>query len=340
MSRSARVVGLAFALTARACVLTICVCLAPLSLAHEVRPAYLGLKEAAAGSFDVLFKTPMIGDLRLALSVSFSGHTQALTPVGSRTTDNAVVQTWRIQASHGLAGQEVRIVGLENTVTDALLRVDFADGRSWDQRLTPAAPAATVPMATSGSGVAATYFSLGVEHILLGYDHLLFVLGLILVTGTLRQLAGAITAFTAAHSITLAAATLGLVRVPSKPVEAVIALSIAFLAVEILNARAGKPGIAARAPWIAAFAFGLLHGFGFAGALSEIGMPAGHIPISLLFFNLGVETGQLLFVAAMLALAACVRVARLPLPPWASLVPPYLIGSLAMAWFVQRICAF
>src|SRR4051794_15362719 len=159
-------------------------------------------------------------------------------------------------------------------------------------------------------------------------------------TGTLRQLAGAITAFTAAHSITLAAATLGLVRVPSKPVEAIIALSIAFLAVEILNARAGKPGIAARAPWIVAFAFGLLHGFGFAGALSEIGIPAGHIPISLLFFNLGVETGQLLFVAAVMALAAAVRFARLPLPPWASLVPPYVIGSLAMAWFVQRVFAF
>ena len=321
-------------------VLTLSACLASGSLAHEVRPAYLDLKEEAPGSFDVLFKTPMVGDLRLSLGVSFSGPVQAVTPVTSRKTSDALVQTWRIQASEGLAGRDVRIVGLENTVSDALLRVEFADGRSWDQRLTPAAPAATVPTATSGSGVAATYFSLGVEHILLGYDHLLFVLGLILLTATLRQLAGAITAFTAAHSITLAAATLGLVHVPSKPVEAVIALSIAFLAVEIVDARAGKPGIAARAPWIVAFAFGLLHGFGFAGALSEIGMPAGHIPVALLFFNLGVEAGQLLFVAAVMALAAAVRFARLPLPPWATLVPPYLIGSLAMAWFVQRVFAF
>jgi hydrogenase/urease accessory protein HupE len=341
MSRAARLAKLACAFAVRAlAVLTLSVCLGSVSLAHEVRPAYLDLKEEAPGSFDVLFKTPMVGDLRLSLGVSFSGHVQALTPVTSRTTGDALVQTWRIRASEGLAGREVRIVGLENTVSDALLRVEFLDGRSWDQRLTPATPAATVPAAKAVSGVAGTYFSLGVEHILLGYDHLLFVLGLILITATLRQLVTSITAFTAAHSITLAAATLGLVGVPSKPVEAVIALSIAFLAVEIVRARSGRPGMAARAPWIVAFAFGLLHGFGFAGALSEIGLPDGHIPLALLFFNLGVEAGQLLFVAAVMALAAAVRLARLRLPPWATLVPPYLIGSLAMAWFVQRVSAF
>ncbi|MCC2651517.1 MAG: hypothetical protein K0R41_660 [Geminicoccaceae bacterium] len=341
MSRAVSLAKLACAFSVDAlAVVTLSTCLASVSFAHEVRPAYLGLKEEAPGSFEVLFKTPMVGDLRLSLGVSFSGRVQAVTPVTFRATGDALVQTWRIQASEGLAGRDVRILGLENTVSDALLRVEFADGRSWDQRLTPAAPAATVPAATSGSGVAATYFSLGVEHILLGYDHLLFVLGLILVTATLRQLAGAITAFTAAHSITLAAATLGLVRVPPKPVEAVIALSIAFLAVEIVRARSGKAGMAAQAPWVVAFAFGLLHGFGFAGALSEIGIPAGHIPIALFFFNVGVEAGQFLFVAAVMALAATARLVPLRLPPWATLVPPYLIGSLAMAWFVQRVVAF
>jgi hydrogenase/urease accessory protein HupE len=323
-----------------AVVWAITLCFASGSFAHEVRPAYLHLREDGPGSFEVLFKTPMLGDLRLSLSVSFSGAVQALTPVTSRTTDNALVQTWRVQASDGLAGQDIRIVGLETTVSDALLRVEFADGRSWDQRLTPAAPAGTVPAAKTSTGVAGTYFSLGVEHILLGYDHLLFVLGLILVTATVRQLVSAITAFTAAHTITLAAATLGLVRVPSQPVEAVIALSIVFLAAEIVHAREGRAGIASRAPWIVAFAFGLLHGFGFAGALSEIGMPSGHIPIALLFFNVGVEAGQLLFVAAVTALAAALRFARLPLPPSASLVPPYLIGSLATFWVFQRISAF
>jgi hypothetical protein len=166
------------------------------------------------------------------------------------------------------------------------------------------------------------------------------VFGLVLLAASKRQLVMAITAFTAAHSTTLAAAALGVVHVPPKPVEAVIALSIAFVALEIVQARQGRIGIAARLPWLVAFAFGLLHGFGFAGALSEIGLPDGHIPLALLFFNLGVEAGQLLFVAAVMALAAAVRFARLPLPPWATLVPPYLIGSLAMAWFVQRVFAF
>jgi hydrogenase/urease accessory protein HupE len=309
-------------------------------LAHEVRPAYLELREGAPGSFDVLFKTPMLGDLRLALGVAFSGRVEPVTPVLSRVTDDAMVQTWRVRATDALPGQQVRIVGLENTVTDALLRVESVDGRSWVQRLTPESPRATIPAPRSGSGVAATYLRLGVEHILLGYDHLLLVLGLILIAASTRQLVMAITAFTAAHSITLAAAVLGVVHVPPKPVEAVIALSIAFVAVEIVRAREGKAGAAARAPWLVAFAFGLLHGFGFAGALSEIGMPEGHIPAALLFFNLGVEAGQLLFVAAVMVSTALVRLIRLPLPRWAALAPPYVIGSVAMFWVLQRIAAF
>jgi hydrogenase/urease accessory protein HupE len=308
--------------------------------AHEVRPAYLELKQTTSGSFDVLFKTPMQGDLRLALSVALSGQAEPVTPVLSRVADNAMVQTWQIRTTSPLAGQQVRVVGLENTVSDALLRVEFLDGQSWVQRLTPAAPQATIPAAQSGSGVAATYLRLGVEHILLGYDHLLFVLGLILLTANLEQLVKAITAFTAAHSITLAAATLGVVHVPPRPVEAAIALSIAFVALEIVHARNGKASLAAKAPWMVAFAFGLLHGFGFAGALSEIGMPQRHIPVALLFFNLGVEAGQLLFVAAVMALAALVRVTRLPLPRWAPLVPPYAIGSVAVFWMIQRISVF
>jgi hypothetical protein len=293
--------------------------------AHEVRPAYLELTERTPGVFDVLFKTPMQGDFRLALSVAISGQVEPTIPVVSRVALNAMVQTWQIRAAP-LAGQQVRVAGLENTLSDALLRIEFLDGRSWEQRLTPASPQATIPAAQSGSGVAATYLGLGVGHILLGYDHLLFVLGLIFLTASLRQLVKAITAFTAAHSITLAAAA--------------IALSIAFVALEIIHARAGKAGFAAKAPWMVAFAFGLLHGFGFAGALSEIGMPAGHIPVALLFFNLGVEAGQLMFVAAVMALTAVVRISILPLPRWAPLVPPYAIGSVAGFWMIQRISVF
>ena len=246
---------------------------APLALAHEVRPAYLDLREDARGSFDVLFKTPMRGDARLALNIVFSGPVKMATPIISRMTDNAMVQTWRISAIEPLAGQMVRIDGLTSTMTDALVRIQFIDGGEWVGRLTPGAPQAMIPARQGGWAVAATYLQLGVEHIMLGIDHLLFVLALILIAPSTRQLILAITAFTVAHSITLAAATLGFVNVPPPPIEATIALSIAFVAAEIIRAREGKAGIAARAPWVVAFAFGLLHGFGFAGALSEVGLP-------------------------------------------------------------------
>ena len=342
MSRAVRLAKLACAFSVRAlAVLALSACLGSVSLAHEVRPAYLDLKEEAPGSFDVLFKTPMVGDLRLALSVSFSGQVQALTPVLSRTTGDALVQTWRIRASEGLAGQDVRIVGLENTVSDALLRVEFArrtvlgpapDARRaaatvpGGNRAVPASPPPTSGWASSTSCSDTTTSSS-------------------CSASSCSQRHCASSPAPSRRSPPRTASRWrprrsGLVHVPPKPVEAVIALSIAFLAVEIVRARSGKAGIAARAPWIVAFAFGLLHGFGFAGALSEIGMPAGHIPVALFFFNLGVEAGQLLFVAAVMALAAAVRFARLPLPPWATLVPPYLIGSLAMAWVVQRVFAF
>jgi len=310
------------------------------TFAHEVRPAYLELRETAPGSFDVLFKTPMRGDARLALDVGFSGRVKRTSPVTSRVRDSAMIQTWRLSAIEPLAGQEVRIDGLASTMTDALVRVEFADGREWIERLTPGAPRATIPAGQSGWSVAVAYLQLGVEHILVGVDHLLFVLALILVAPNTRQLVMAITAFTVAHSVTLAAATLGLVNVPPPPVEAAIALSIAFVALEIVRGREGEPGIAARAPWVVAFAFGLLHGFGFAGALSEVGLPAGHIPAALLFFNVGVEIGQLLFVAMVLSLAALFRLARNPLPRWSTVAPAYLIGSLAMFWVIERVAAF
>jgi hydrogenase/urease accessory protein HupE len=304
-----------------------------------VRPAYLDLREETPGSFDVLFKTPMRGDARLALEASFSGQVKT-TPVISRMTDNAMVQTWRLSAIEPLAGQMVRIDGLASTMTDALVRIEFINGEEWVGRLTPGAPQATIPVRQDGGAVAATYLKLGVEHIMLGIDHLLFVLALILIAPNTRQLILAITSFTVAHSITLAAATLGFVYVPAPPIEAAIALSIAFVAAEIVRAREGKAGIAARAPWVVAFAFGLLHGLGFAGALSEFGLPAGDIPLALLFFNVGVEIGQLLFVAGVLALTALFRLAQHPLPRWAALAPPYLIGTLAMFWVIQRVSVF
>jgi len=308
--------------------------------AHEVRPAYLELKETSPGVFDILFKTPMRGDARLSLTARFSGDVQALTPVIAQMTGDAIVQTWQIRALSPLAGQELLIDGLESTMTDALVRVEFAAGESWTGRLTPNAPRAVIPASESAWSIAKAYFGLGVEHILLGIDHLLFVLGLILLTPNIRELIKAITAFTLAHSITLAAATLGFVHVPPAPIEAAIALSIVFVAVEIVHARQGQIGIAARMPWLIAFIFGLLHGFGFAGALSEVGLPDGHIPLALLFFNLGVEAGQLVFVAAVLGLTFLLRSVWSRWPGWSRLVSPYAIGIMAMLWVFERVGTF
>ena len=310
------------------------------SLAHEVRPSYLELREIQSGEFSVLFKTPMLGELRLALAPEFSGRTEALTPIATRAAGDAAVQTWRLRALDPLRGQMVGIAGLNGTMTDALVRIEFIDGNAWVQRLTPQQPAASVPQRQSGWVVANVYFKLGVEHILTGADHLLFVLALLIIVRGTWPLVKTITAFTVAHSITLALATLGFVHVPPKPVEAVIALSIAFVAAEIVYAYRGRQGLAQRAPWMVAFAFGLLHGLGFAGALSEVGLPPEHVPAALLFFNVGVEIGQLLFVAAMLAIVWVFRSQLTALPRWTRLLPPYAIGSVAMIWVFQRVAVF
>jgi hydrogenase/urease accessory protein HupE len=306
---------------------------------HEVRPAYLDLREDRPGEYSVLWKTPMLGAMRLALDPTFSGPVEALTPVATQTTGNAAVRTWRLRADR-LRGQTLGVAGLEATLTDALVRIAFADGTAWVQRLTPQQPEVVIPTRQSAWDVAGTYLTLGIEHILLGVDHLLFVLALLLLSTGTWQLVKTVTAFTVAHSITLGLATLGFVHVPPKPVEAVIALSIVFAAVEIVQARRGLPGLSARMPWIAAFTFGLLHGFGFAGALSEVGLPQGHIPVALLFFNLGVEAGQLLFVAAVLAFMAGARRLRIAWPGWSEPAPAYAIGGLASFWVLQRVAAF
>jgi hydrogenase/urease accessory protein HupE len=307
-------------------------------LAHEVRPAYLELREQRPGEYSVLWKVPMRGDMRLSLAPVFSGHTESSVPV-SRVVPGAAIDSWTLEAP-GLRGQTLTIDGLDATMTDVLARIEYADGTAWTERLTPNEPSATIPAAASAVGVAGLYLTLGIEHILFGIDHLLFVFALLMLAQGLRPLVETITAFTVAHSITLALATLGIVQVPQAPVEAVIALSIVFVAAEVVHREQARAGIAARAPWLVAFGFGLLHGFGFAGALGETGLPQGHIPFALLFFNLGVEAGQLAFVAAVLGLAALLR--RVPwVPPvWWRRVPVYAIGSVAMFWTMQRIAMF
>jgi hydrogenase/urease accessory protein HupE len=213
----------------------------------------------------------------------------------------------------------------------------LADGRSFRRVLTADQPSFLVPGVESKLGVVRGYTRLGVEHILTGWDHLLFVLGLVLLVGRGRTLLWTITAFTVGHSITLALASLGIVRVPQGPMEAAIAFSIYLLAVELVRSRAGQTSVVQRAPWLVAGPFGLLHGLGFAGALAEVGLPQGEIPLALFAFNVGIELGQLAFVAVVLV--AMVALRRLPVrwPRWAPALPAYGIGSLAIYWFVERL---
>ncbi len=309
--------------------------------AHEVRPAYLQISEMDRGRFDVVWKVPQRGEMVLGLHVEWPLACKSGTPPSRQALGDAMVERRLVDCgSVGLKGQRIGIEGLESTITDTLVRITFADGTTWTQRLTPQQPSVLIPSVQTMVGVSTVYFDLGVEHILTGADHLLFVLAMLIIAQGLWRLVKAVSAFTVAHSITLGLATLGFVHVPQSPVEAVIALSIVFVAAEIVHGWQGREGIAAQAPWLIAFAFGLLHGFGFAGALSEIGLPQGHIPQALLFFNVGVEAGQLLFIGGVLSVVALARGLKISFPEWSARLPPYAIGSVAMFWVIQRVAAF
>jgi hypothetical protein len=314
--------------------------------AHEVRPGYLELSALGAHAWDVLWKVPAKGDLRLGLYVRLPEGCEETEPV-ARRVGTAQVERWRATCPDGLIGQSIWIDGLAATRTDVLARIKHLDGTTQTARLTPSDPVFQMARSPSQLEVAATYLSLGVEHILFGIDHLLFVLALLFLVGSWRQLVGTITAFTAAHSLTLAAAALGFVHVPQAPVEAAIALSIVFVTTEVINKAAGRPALAAHKPWLIAFAFGLLHGLGFAGALREVGLPNHAIPAALACFNLGVEAGQLLFVAAVFAVFTVVRWlgsggASNTWTLTAQLARPaaYAIGIPAAIWLIERTTGF
>lgn len=308
--------------------------------AHEVRPAYLELRQTGLETYEVLWKVPAKGDLRLPLEVRFPADCESITPCSEHKVGNAILQRWTQSFPGGLTGRTIAIHGLSVALTDVLVRLERSDGTTQVARLTPSASSFVVETAPNLAQIARTYLTLGVEHILLGMDHLLFVLGLLLVVKNRWMLLKTITSFTVAHSITLGIATLGFVLIPQAPVEAVIALSIIFLASEILRLQGGKEGLTALYPWSVAFIFGLLHGFGFAGALSEVGLPTNDIPLALFLFNLGVEIGQLMFVAAMVTLITLVKRIRIRYPAWAEVIPPYIMGSVATFWLIERVYAF
>jgi hydrogenase/urease accessory protein HupE len=312
-------------------------------LAHEVRPAYLGIHQTGSDTYDVIWKVPALGDqLRLGLYVAMPPESVELSPPRGSFANNAFIETWTVRRKAGLEGSSIRISGLAATLTDALLRFERLDGTVQVARLTPSSPSVVVEGSPAALQVASTYLKLGIEHILFGYDHLLFLLALLIIVGNAGRLAATVTAFTLAHSITLALAALAVVHVPQPPTEAAIALSIVFVAAEAIKLGAGRTSLTVRYPWLVAFVFGLLHGFGFAGALLEIGLPQKDVPLALLTFNLGVELGQLLFIGAVLAVAAGWRASVYPTFRTRSVQPlvAYAIGVVATFWLIERLSAF
>lgn len=305
------------------------------SAAHEVRPAYLELVERDGGAVDVLFKQPVGGAPGLVLEPRLPPNCQSQELGFEWVGASTLVRRWRAECgAGGLRGGRIEIDGLRATLTDVAVLVRLSDGSNVRALVRPEAPSLKIS-AASDRGLA-TYFRLGVDHLVFGFDHVLFVLSLLFFLTRLRPLVRAITAFTVAHSITLGLSALGWVHLPQAPVEAVIALSILLLSIEKLRGSEGT--LTARHTWLVAFGFGLLHGFGFAGALGQIGLPREDLLAALLLFNLGVEAGQLgvVFVAAL----GAATLARLPLPgPIAYLLPRaalYGIGSLASCWLIDR----
>lgn len=306
--------------------------------AHEIRPALLEVVERQPGWLDVTFKVPVRNGSPLALFPVFpEGFEAVATPNVSEIPGARIERVSYRSDNVALVGGTITIEGLERQQVDTIIQIILADGAQHSAIVRPKDPSYEVPRKASSWEVMESYWILGVEHILGGVDHLLFVLALTLLIPGKWMLVKAITAFTVAHSVTLALATLGFVHVPPAPTEAVIALSIVFLAAELVHGYRGMPGITARAPWIVAFAFGLFHGLGFAGALTDIGLPEHAIPLALLFFNIGVEAGQLLFIAVVLLFIWASGRVNITLPRPMIAAPAYGIGAVAMYWTIERV---
>ena len=311
--------------------------------AHEVRPAYLEITEAAPGRYAVLWRTPVLSGMRLPVRLAFpEGVRDVDAPIVQELTDSLLERRTIDAGESGLRGKRIDFVGLQGTITDVLVRVALHDGTGSTTLVRPSEPWVEIAGASGTLAVMRAYLLHGIEHILFGFDHLLFVLALILIVRSRRVLFATITAFTVAHSITLGLAALGVVHVPGPLVEAAIALSILLLATEIVRLGRGEIGLTARWPWVVAFTFGLLHGFGFASALSDIGLPQGDVLPALLAFNVGVECGQLafvVFVSILVALAMRVRIGA-RVERYARTSAPYAIGGLAAFWFFERLARF
>ena len=309
--------------------------------AHEIRPGYLEIKEDADHSLQITWKQPTTGEYSIPLHPVISGGWMIDSLASISYAESYLIKRWQIPANHAsLDKQTITIAGLEKTITDVLVYVSLLNDVSFTYLIKPLRPFVKLNLSKPQPPPVWQYIQLGIYHIWSGFDHLLFVLGLLFLVKKRSRLIWTITAFTVAHSITLALATLHIINVSASFTEAAIALSIAFLAVELLRHYRGINGFAYYYPWLVSFLFGLLHGLGFASALQDVGLPKNNIPLALFLFNAGVEAGQLTFVFVMLLLIAGIRRLRFQLPQWSYKLPAYLIGTMAMYWFIERVLIF
>ena len=304
--------------------------------AHEARPGFLELRETGKETYSFLWKKPTGGEVEIQIAPKVPEGCRLTTPDRQLMTPGAMIVRGTLTCAGGLAGKTISIVGLEATITDVLVRLHHADGRLESHLLRPQTPSVTLGGITTAGERALGYVQLGVQHILLGVDHLLFVLGLMLIVSDRWTLVKTITSFTLAHSITLAIATLGYASAPLPPLNAAIALSILFLGPEIVRTWRGETSFTIRHPWVVAFAFGLLHGFGFASGLTSMGLPKAEIPLALLLFNVGVELGQVAFVLLVILLERSFRVLEVRWPGLVERFPGYAVGTLGAYWTIQR----
>lgn len=309
--------------------------------ADEIRPAYLEIKESQEKQYNFLLKLPIQGTKQLPITLKMPKNCTTSIKPHSYRVNSSMLKQWSMKCQEGIHGETLAFKGLEKTNTDVLIRLEFLNNTSQSVLLTPSKTSYTIEKEASSYQIVKTYTWLGITHIFLGFDHLLFVFTLLLIVKNMRRLLWTITAFTLAHSITMAGATLGFIHMPQQPVEAMIALSILFLAMEIIHEKQGKVGLTSRYPWLIAFIFGLLHGFGFAGALTEIGLPEQAITLALIFFNIGVELGQLMFVAVVVLIAlALQRLKHSNILQKVETVLVYAIGGLSSFWVFERLSGF
>jgi HupE / UreJ protein len=304
--------------------------------AHEVRPAYLEIVERQDGVYSLTWKQPELAEPRVAIDPQFPATCAPLDERRIEPAAGGLVARWRMRCADGLAGQTIRIAGLERTLASTFVRTQLADGRTIAGVVQPSSPTFVFAAARP---VLLAYYVIGIEHILGGIDHVFFVIGLILLVPSLWRLVGALTAFTLAHSVTLGAAAMGFAGLPQSSVEVVIALSILVVAYEVVRAARGLTGLTFAMPWAVAFGFGLLHGFGFAGALAEIGLPQDAKLGALLLFNLGVETGQLMIVAVAVPLARWIAARAADVRRRVEIGAGYSLGAAAAFWMIQRVAA-